>query len=134
MRLDFAFYRPFGIYQLRPRSKRNDGMAPISWIWRHGVEVEELKADSPFGDIFFVCKLWYDEGVQQRPPRVVGHALHHAASPAYAQDLAEDCDTRYAKALQFLNDTSSRRAASYRYTLSAGKPNKLDVLCSVASP
>ena len=45
--VDFSKYKAFGVYRYLPHTKRNTGKAPISWIFGHGVEVEELQQDGP---------------------------------------------------------------------------------------
>ncbi|TKA54064.1 hypothetical protein B0A55_13772 [Friedmanniomyces simplex] len=65
--VDFSRFSAFGTYQLRPRTKRSFGNAPISWIFRHGIEVQELQSNGQYGGRYWLCKVCYDASFDERP-------------------------------------------------------------------
>jgi hypothetical protein len=56
-----------GKYRHRPRTKRSTGDSRISWIFKHGAEVEKVKSDGRFGGRYWVCKHCNDANVKQQP-------------------------------------------------------------------
>jgi len=65
--VDFQLYREFGVYQLRPRTKRSFGNSRISWIFQYGVEVEELQAGGEFGGRYWICQRCHNRKAIERP-------------------------------------------------------------------
>jgi len=70
-RVDFEVnwdqFSAFGRYQLRLRTKRNIGKSWISWIFKHGAEVEELQNNGTYEGRFWLCKHCHDNRTEQRP-------------------------------------------------------------------
>ncbi|TKA50188.1 hypothetical protein B0A49_11188, partial [Cryomyces minteri] len=54
-------------YQLRPRQKRGIGDNRISWIWRHGIDIERLSTGLEWKGKFWLCKACHEGGIKRQP-------------------------------------------------------------------
>jgi len=54
-------------YRERPRSLRTTGSSRISFIYRHGLQLERKQPDGTFGKVFWLCKPCHDRRKVQAP-------------------------------------------------------------------
>jgi hypothetical protein len=77
--IDFQLLRSFGTYRLRPKTKRSVGGSRVSWIFKHGAEVEKLQSNGQYGGRYWICKDCHQKRIKLEPHSVIatGSASYH---------------------------------------------------------
>lgn len=121
LEVDFERFKQFGIYQQRPRTKRGIGASTISWIYKHGIEAEELQPNGTFDDKYWICALCYQADVLQRPLncRATNSAQNHLRNTHFLTSEGPITDEPVPGALPlthwFARESSGRPLAGERF-------------------